>query len=150
MTNRPPVSVLIVDDSSMIRVALRQMMEKDPRFGRLIEATNAAEGFSLFQANQPDAVVLDLQLPDVNGLEVLKMMKAAQPSAVVVVLTGHNEPEIREECLRRGADWFIEKAPGLQTVASSLLWLCSSRERTRSSGAQPPSSSSSSSAQEPA
>jgi DNA-binding NarL/FixJ family response regulator len=136
MTNRAPISVLVVDDSSRIRTSLRQMMEPDPRFGKLLEAANATEGFSLFELNRPDAVVLDLQLPDLNGLEVLKMMKAAHPAAVVVVLTSHNEPEIREECRRRGADWFIEKAPGLATVASSLLWLCFSSQRTRSSAIQ--------------
>src|SRR6185436_6008645 len=97
------ISVLVVDDSTVIRRRVRQLMEKEPRIVRLFEAGDAAEGYSLFKICRPDVVVLDLELPDLSGLDVLKSIKEAARSSVVIILTTYREPEIRNECLRRGA-----------------------------------------------
>src|SRR5437879_2751535 len=98
--NRADLTVLVVDDSLVIRRVLGRLLDRHPRIERVFEASDAAEGYSLFKVSRPDAVVLDLELPDLHGLEVLKRMKSADPSCVVIILTTVSAAEIREECLR--------------------------------------------------
>jgi len=118
------LTVLVVDDSMVIRRVLAQLLGNHPRVGRIFEASDAAEGYSLFKIARPDAVVLDLELPDLPGLEVLRMMKSANPACVVIVLTSLIAPEVREECLRSGANWFVTKEQGVNTVANTVAALC--------------------------
>jgi DNA-binding NarL/FixJ family response regulator len=118
------LTVLIVDDSMVIRRVLAQLLRKHLRIGRIFEASDAAEGYSLFKIARPDAVVLDLELPDLPGTEVLKMMKSANPACVVVILTTLAAPDVREECLRLGANWFITKEQGVNTVPNTIAALC--------------------------
>ena len=117
------ISVLLVDDSTLIRRRVRQMLEKDARIGRLIEAGDAAEGYSLFKICRPDVVVLDLELPDLSGLDVLKSIKETARSSIVIILTTYSEPEIRNECLRRGASAFVTKHSGLLTIVETIVEL---------------------------
>ena len=118
------LTVLVVDDSMVIRRVLAQLLRKHLRIGRIFEASDAAEGYSLFKIARPDAVVLDLELPDLPGTEVLKMMKSANPACVVVILTTLAAADVREECLRLGANWFITKEQGVNTVPNTIAALC--------------------------
>src|SRR5689334_7367522 len=118
------LTVLIVDDSMVIRRVLAQLLRKHLRIGRIFEASDAAEGYSLFKIARPDAVVLDLELPDLPGTEVLKMVKSANPACVVVILTTLAAPDVREECLRLGVNWFITKEQGVNTVPNTIAALC--------------------------
>jgi DNA-binding NarL/FixJ family response regulator len=118
------LTVLVVDDSMVIRRVVAQLLRNHPRIGRVFEACDAAEGYSLFKITRPDAVVLDLELPDLPGIEVLKMMKSANPACVVIVLTTLAAPQLREECLRLGANWFIPKEQGVTTVPNTIAALC--------------------------
>jgi DNA-binding NarL/FixJ family response regulator len=116
----PDLTVLLVDDSVFVRRVLGQLLKRHPRVGRVFEGSDAAEGYSLFKVCRPDVVVLDLELPDKPGLEILKLIKSAAPSCIVIVLTTLNSPEVRAECLRLGADWFLAKDPGLLTVSDVI------------------------------
>jgi DNA-binding NarL/FixJ family response regulator len=128
------ISVLVVDDSTVIRRRVRQLMEKEPRIVRLFEAGDAAEGYSLFKICRPDVVVLDLELPDLSGLDVLKSIKEAARSSVVIILTTYREPEIRNECLRRGASAFLSKDSGLLTIAETVVELATNVKNMRVMG----------------
>ncbi len=118
------LTVLVVDDSVVIRRVLGQLLEKHPRVERVFQASDAAEGYSLFKVCRPDAVVLDLELPDLHGMEVLKSIKSADPSCVVIVLTTIGAPDVREECLRLGANRFLNKEHGVTTVPDTIAALC--------------------------
>jgi DNA-binding NarL/FixJ family response regulator len=131
------LTVLLVDDSLVIRRVLSKLLDRDPRIGRVFEASDAAEGYSLFKVSRPDAVVLDLELPDLHGLEVLKRMKSADPSCVVIIVTSVDAAEIREECLRLGANRFLNKEHGLGTIPDMIAALCPNTPRDTGNGKLP-------------
>lgn len=132
MSKRPGLKVLLIDDSAFVRRVLKQLLKRYARIQQIFEASEAAEGYSLFKVSRPDAVVLDLDLPDLHGLEVLKMIKDAAPFCVVVVVTDSDAPETRDACLRHGADSFLSKDSDLFRVASVIFDLCrSARNRAR-------------------
>ena len=118
------LTVLLIDHSVIIRRLLGQLLAGDARIERVLEASDAAEGYSLFKVCRPDAVVLELELPDLHGLEILKRIKASGPSCALIVLTNTESKAARAECLRRGADSFLTKEAGLWTVANTIAELC--------------------------
>jgi DNA-binding NarL/FixJ family response regulator len=124
MSNSRGLKVLLIDDSAVVRRILKRLLKGDARFQHFFTAANAADGYSLFKISRPDAVVLDLNLPDLHGLEILKLIKGSAPRCVVIVLTNCNAPEMRRECLRHGADSFLTKESGLLAVVSAIPALC--------------------------
>lgn len=115
-----PVSVMVVDDSAIIRQRLRALLAEDD-FLRLVgEAGSAAEAWTVFEQLRPVAVLLDPHLPDGNGFELLRRIKQASPSCLVVVLTNFHESMFLDESQRCGADHFLHKAREFEQVAELL------------------------------
>src|SRR5215212_3797248 len=99
--------VMIVDDEEVIREFVKTYLE-----GIGYEVTEAADGASLktfFGGPQPDVVLLDLKLPDADGLTLLPQLKKNWPEAEVIVLTGHGSIEVAVEATKRGAYYFQPK-----------------------------------------
>ncbi len=106
--------VMIVDDEAVIREFVKTYLE-----GIGYEVTEAADGFSLkalFGGPQPDVVLLDLKLPDADGLTLLPQLKKNWPEAEVIVLTGHGSIEAAVEATKRGAYYFQPKPLDASTL----------------------------------
>ena len=99
--------VMIVDDETVIREFVKIYLE-----GIGYEVTEAADGAALksfYGGPQPDVVLLDLKLPDADGLALLPQLKKSWPEAVVIVLTGHGTIDAAVEATKRGAYYFQQK-----------------------------------------
>lgn len=118
------LKVLLIDDSAVIHRIVKRLLKRDARIQHFFAAANAADGYSLFKISRPDAVVLDLNLPDLHGLEILKRTKGSSPRCVVIILTNCDLPEMREQCLRHGADSFLVKESDLLGVVGAIAALC--------------------------
>ena len=136
MSSGRGLKVLLIDDSSVVRRIIKRLLKKESRVQHLFTAANAADGYSLFKISRPDAVVLDLKLPDLHGLEILKRIKSSAPRCVVIILTNCDKPETREECLRHGADSFLKKETDLLRVVSAIPALCQPGRGRSHSGAK--------------
>lgn len=87
------------------------------------EAANVAEALAGIPAGRPDAVLVDLRLPDGDGFEVIRAAKAITPTPVVVVLTSYAYPQLQAQGLAAGADWFLDKSTEFQRVPEILTSL---------------------------
>jgi two-component system, NtrC family, response regulator AtoC len=99
--------LIIVDDESAIRVLLRTMLEKEGY--EVIEAADAAGLRELFAGPQPDVVLLDLKLPDSDGIDLLPIVKKNWPTSEVIVLTGHATIDAAVSATKAGAYDFQKK-----------------------------------------
>lgn len=120
MKDSRTISVLIVEDSVLIRERLRAMLSATNGVQVVGEAAGVCDALQLFATCQPDAVVLDLQLPDGSGIDVLRRIKRHAPQCTVIVLTSHNGEEWRTACLDLGADHFMEKARDFERLGETL------------------------------
>lgn len=136
MSSGRGLKVLLIDDSAVVRRIIKRLLKKESRVQHLFTAANAADGYSLFKISRPDAVVLDLKLPDLHGLEILKRIKSSAPRCIVIILTNCDKPETREECLRHGADSFLKKETDLLRVVSAIPALCQPGRGRSHSGAK--------------
>ena len=121
------VSLLIVEDSVVVRARLRALLAEDDSVNVVAEAASAAEAIERFRVHVPDAVVLDLQLTDSSGLEVLRHVKKACPRCTVIMLTNHTQQEFRDACHKEGADHFFHKSTEFDRVADVLAALSQSQ-----------------------
>lgn len=112
--------VLVVDDSRAVRARVVADLAETSGIEVVGEAEDGAAAMARIAELRPDAVVLDLRLPDVSGLELLPSIKALPHAPRVVVLTNHGEDRYRRECLARGADAFVDKASPFAELVSAL------------------------------
>ncbi len=98
--------ILIIDDSSITRKAIRKVVKAAGY--EAIEAADGKEGL-VATAQKPDCIVLDLIMPVVGGIEVLKALRNRKSKIPVIVLSADIQEIVREECLELGAKAFINK-----------------------------------------
>src|SRR4051794_19084222 len=116
MNEERKIRVMLVDDVPELRLLVRVTLEEDPQIEVVAEAANGREGVAMAAEAKPDLVLLDLSMPDMDGLEAIPLIRAAAPTARVVVLSGHEAGRISLEALEQGASRYINKAVGLQMI----------------------------------
>lgn len=118
-----PIRVFIVDDSSMIRERLVTLLDELIGVEIVGQAHTAAAAIADIQRLKPDAVILDIRLPDDNGLTVLKNIKRGEVTPVVIVLTNHAYPAYRRQCRQAGAEYFLDKSAEFDQISGLLMGL---------------------------
>lgn len=103
------VRVLLVDDHNLMRLALRTAISRDTTIQVVGEAVNGAEGVELARQLRPDVVLMDIQLPVLNGVEATRQIAKEMPEVKVIMLTMYNEGKLPLEALRVGAVGYLHK-----------------------------------------
>ncbi|MED1424477.1 response regulator transcription factor [Bacillus altitudinis] len=101
--------IVIVDDHFVVREGLKLILETDQRFDVVGEAEDGAKGLDILKEKAPDLVLLDLNMPNMSGLEMLKEMQSLQLKVPVLILTTYNEEKLMIEGLQLGAKGYLLK-----------------------------------------
>ena len=114
-----PIRVLIVDDHPIVREGLRSMLE--PAGVDVVgEAGTGEDALRIAAALRPEIVLLDLELPDLDGLAVLQQLKAAERRTAVLVITMHDDPALVRRAVEGGASGYVLKGVGRGELLSAL------------------------------
>ena len=117
---RPAVRVVIVDDTPDLRMLVRTALERDGGFEVVAEAANGREGVDASKEQLPDVVLLDIAMPEMDGLQAAPEIRAACPEAIIVMLSGFTADKMRDAALRAGADYYLEKTASVKAVVSGV------------------------------
>ena len=101
--------VVIVDDHPVFRLGLRDVLETDPGLQVVGEAANAEVAMQMAEDIEPDVMLIDINLPDLNGLQVTRQIRAKQSEIKVVVVTGYDDAEQAFHAIRAGASAYCAK-----------------------------------------
>ena len=104
-----PIRVMLVDDHWIIRQGLRSLLEPDPRFQVVGEASNGAEALNIVPTVCPDITILDLKLADMGGAELCQRILQVYPGTIILILTAYMDQKSVESCLRAGARGYLLK-----------------------------------------
>lgn len=114
------VRVLIVDDHQMVREGIKLMLSPYDDIAVVGEADTAAAGLSAFESLQPDVTLLDLQLPDRSGLDVLQELQSRDDTSKVLVLTVHDDDDLVLAAVRAGARGYMLKHTSHEELARAI------------------------------
>ncbi len=119
--SHPKITVAIIDDHELIRRGLRQLINGAEDMHVCCEAGSVAEAMQyLAESSPPDAVIVDLSLPDGNGIELIKRLHARYPNLRMLVSSMHDEELFAERALRAGALGYITKQETAQRVLHAI------------------------------
>jgi CheY-like chemotaxis protein len=116
-------SVLLVDDEAYFRRFVGAVLTKEG-VGKVVEAKNGKEAVDIFNAQRPDFVVLDINMPHMDGMETLKAMRSVEGDIPIIMLTSIADEMVVEQCVNEGATYFIRKdvpAPELAAELKTML-----------------------------
>jgi DNA-binding NarL/FixJ family response regulator len=112
--------LLIVDDSPQVRQELRTLLPLTGDIDIVGEAADGLEAIRLAQVLQPDVVLLDLQMPVLDGYQAARQIKALCPSCRVVALTVYGDPASRERAAEAGVDVFLVKGVSMDNLVQAI------------------------------
>lgn len=119
--------ILIVEDHDDVRISLRMWLGDVFRDDEIIEATNGVDAVEQALAHAPDIVVMDISMPEMNGIEATRKIKTALPHSQIAVLSVHDTPEYRSDALDAGASVYIPKSQAYMALIPALNRLLSER-----------------------
>jgi DNA-binding NarL/FixJ family response regulator len=115
------IRVIIVDDHPLYRQGLKQVIIDDPRFTLLAEASNGTQALQLVEDMQPDLLVLDIGLPDINGLEVAARLQAESSSVSVVMLTMLKDEAAFNKAMSLGVKGYVLKENAVSEIIACMV-----------------------------
>lgn len=115
-----PCRVLLADDTPEIRMLVRMALELEGGFEVVGEAGDGAEALHLSDQHKPDAVVLDLAMPVMDGLEAIPAIKRGNPTTKILVLSGFDASQMMQEAMDAGADAYLEKGEPAHKIVQLL------------------------------
>jgi DNA-binding NarL/FixJ family response regulator len=118
------LTVVLADDTPEILFLLRVGLEVDGRFTVVGEATNGLEAIAQVEAHAPDAILLDLAMPIMDGLSAIPKIREASPSTRIVILTAFDAAQMQEDAIGRGAHAYIEKGAEVEEIAEKIARVC--------------------------
>ena len=100
--------ILIVDDAAFMRMMIKDILKKNG-YENIIEASDGELAVQMYKADKPDLVIMDITMPNKNGLEALKEIKELDPAAKIVMCSAMGQESMVVEAIRNGAKDFIVK-----------------------------------------
>jgi DNA-binding NarL/FixJ family response regulator len=114
------ITVAIVDDHPIVRAGMRTILESSDDIVVVAEGGSGGEALQLVAEYIPDVLVLDINLPDKNGIEVTCQLRAKNSSTAILILTAHDDPQLIFELLENGAIGYVLKDEALETLANAV------------------------------
>ncbi|WP_310603618.1 response regulator transcription factor [Anaerosporobacter sp.] len=116
-----PVNIIIIDDHSLVREGIKQLLELDGEIKVIGEASNGEEGIELIKSVTPDVVLLDINMPVMNGLQMLQKLKECDIKEKILILTIHNEIEYLAKAVEIGVNGYVLKDSDSEVLKKAIF-----------------------------
>ena len=121
------IKIVMADDHPIVRQGLKQIIEADPKLLIVAEAGDGETALALIETHQPDVAVLDIDMPKMNGFEVVKELRKRRNNVAVVFLTMHGEEEIFHAALDLDVKGYVVKDSALNEIADGIKAVAAGR-----------------------
>jgi two-component system response regulator NreC len=112
--------VLIADDHAIVRTGLRTLLKAEPSMEFVGEATGGYEAIKMVGETKPDVLLLDISMPDLDGIAITKKIKPSFPEVRILILTIHEDKAMLREALRAGASGYVLKRAAESELISAI------------------------------
>jgi DNA-binding NarL/FixJ family response regulator len=115
-----PLRIVVVDDHAVVRRGVRALLESRTDWEVVAEATTGREALDAVKRHRPEIVVMDISLPELNGLEATRQIVQESPQTEVLVLTMHHSEELAREVLKAGARGYVLKSDADESLITAV------------------------------
>lgn len=122
------IHILVADDAKVARDKICALLAACPEFEVVAQASSASEAIDHAKKYQPDVVLLDISMPDLNGLQASPIIKSAAPQAEIMIVTQHASPAFVREAFAVGVRGFLTKSDVGAELATAVTEVFSKRE----------------------
>lgn len=116
-----PIRIMVVDDHKAVRQSLSAFFEHDPRFELVAVASNSAEALTMMEEHKPDVILMDIQLPGIDGISATRTITKKHPTTCVIGLTGYYEQAYFDAIIHAGAVHCTTKDVLIDELAEIIL-----------------------------
>jgi len=120
MSTPKPITILLAEDHAIVRQGLIALLKLDVSFQLVGEAKTGREAVALAQSLRPDVILMDIAMPVLNGLEATRQIRAANPTAKVIVLSAHSDEVYVEKMIEAGVAGFLEKQSSAEILTKAI------------------------------
>jgi two-component system response regulator DevR len=117
---KQPVRILLADDHEVVRVGLRTLLSRHPDFSVVADAASGRDAVTKAILHKPDIVIMDLRLPETNGVEAIRIIREKQPEIRVLVLTAFSDDQLLFDAIAAGANGYILKEINGEKLVEAL------------------------------
>lgn len=110
------MKIVIADDSILLRDRIKFLLKSINYNSVVYEAKNGLEALYLIEEVKPDLVLLDIRMPEMNGIDVLKKIREMKNQVKICILTNYSYPQYKLKCFEAGADFFLSKAEDFEDI----------------------------------
>ncbi|MEO8629497.1 MAG: response regulator transcription factor [Betaproteobacteria bacterium] len=114
------IRILIADDHAIVRAGLKQFIADEQDMSVVGEATTGQEAIAFVRASECDVVLLDISMPETNGVDTLRQLKQIKPSLPVLILSGYPEKQYALNLLRTGASGYVNKESASEQLVAAI------------------------------
>jgi len=122
-----PIRVMLVDDHAIVRSGFRRLLDQYPDIEVIAEADDAEQAYHDHARLEPDVMVLDLSMPGIGGIEVLRRVRSRAPQALVIVFSMHEDASLAQRALALGAKGYVSKSNAPEVLAEAVLEVAAGR-----------------------
>jgi DNA-binding NarL/FixJ family response regulator len=115
-----PITILIADDHTLIRETWSFVLNIDPRFNVIAECGSGEEAVELAKQLHPDIVIMDINLPGINGIEATALIRKCAPGTKIVAVSLHTQPVYAQKMMKNGASGYVTKSSGRQEMVKAI------------------------------
>jgi DNA-binding NarL/FixJ family response regulator len=115
-----PLRIVVVDDHAVVRRGVRALLESRPDWQVVAEATTGREALDAVKRHRPEIVVMDISLPELNGLDATRQIVQESPQTEVLVLTMHHSEELARDVLKAGARGYVLKSDADESLIAAV------------------------------
>ena len=110
------MTIVFADDSSLLRDRIKSTLKSIDDMLVIHEAENGEEALQLIREKEPDLAILDIRMPELNGIEVLKKIRELKIKVKVCILTNYPYSQYKKRCFEAGADYFLSKTEDFEKI----------------------------------
>jgi YesN/AraC family two-component response regulator len=110
------MKIVIADDSSLVRDRIRALLNSINNVSIVGEAENGADALKIIMEKEPDLAILDIRMPEMNGIELLKIIRELKMNVKIIILTNYPYSQYRKRCIEAGADYFLIKTEDFEEI----------------------------------
>jgi len=121
------IKIILADDHCLVRTGLKRLLDDIEDFTVIGEANNGVDAISLVAEQHPDIVILDINMPELNGLETTERLHRDFPEVKILIISMHSDEIFPQRLLKAGAHGYLTKDSGIQEIAHAIKEVMASR-----------------------